>query len=288
MLRPAIFCAALAASACNLFSDDSSGAATGAADAAADDDAAAGEDGGAPPDGGGAPACEGPFVVDDEADVDAIDECVEIVGKLTINLPGTTVELPVLGLLRGDLTMFTSFSAPVLARVEGHILGEPDAVAVSLPALTTAYSVRLGRKRSWTETIDLSSLTTVSGGAGPWSGFFVVSNAKELATLSLPSLRSISGHFAIYGNGSGFTTTQLIEAPLLESIGGGLHIDSHEELTAIDFSSLTSIDPDGSFEIYGNETLPNCYATVLLERLQANGFDGSVYVYGNGTGTCPP
>ena len=232
--------------------------------------------------GTGEAPCVGPFVVTDAASRDALAACSQIIGELTINAPGLAMtELPALEMLRGDLTLWTSFHAEALGEIHGHIFGEPNVAVVSLPALVTAYSLHLGRKRSWTETIDLSSLETLTNGG------FGISNAKELTTLSLPALRSVSGGFGLDGNGSGFTSTQVVEAPLLESIGGNLVIYSHEVLVRIDFGSLISLGADDALAISGNLLLPSCYPTDILERLQANGWDGEVDIDGNtGTGTC--
>jgi hypothetical protein len=231
----------------------------------------------------GVAPCVGPFTVTDAASRDAIAACTEIIGELTINAPGVpVVDLPNLAMLRGDLTLWTSIHAAALTEVQGKIFAEPDTDQILLPAVRTAYSFHAGRKRTWTRTIDLSSLETLTR-AG-----FGLSNAKELQSLSLPALRSIAGTFYLDGHESGFTTTQWVDAPLLERVEGSFVIDSHEVLQWIDFSSLTYLAPTGSLEIYGNGMLPNCYATDIQDRLVANGWTGNAYIWGNnGSGTCP-
>jgi hypothetical protein len=185
-------------------------------------------------------------------------------------------------MLRGDLTLWTTIQATALTEVQGDIFAEPDTDEILLPAVRTAYSFHAGRKRTWTRTIDLSSLETLTrGGIG-------IANTKQLTTLSFPSLRSISGSFGLSG-GVGDTTTQVVEAPLLESIDGFLAISLEENLTFIDFSSLTYLDPDRSLEIFGDPMLPSCYATDIRDRLNANGWNGTVYINGlDENGTCSP
>jgi hypothetical protein len=166
--------------------------------------------------------------------------------------------------------------------VQGKIFAEPDTDEIILPAVRTAHSFHAGRVRCWTRTIDLSSLETLTQ-AG-----FGLGNTKLLEGLSLPALRSIAGTFALAGNQTGRTSTQWVDAPLLERIEGSLVLSSHEALQWIDFSSLTYLAPTGRLEIEANEMLPACYATDVLDRLRANGWNGDAIIGGNnGSGTCP-
>ena len=67
---------------------------------------------------------------------------------------------------------------------------------------------------------------------------------------------------------------------------GRFRVRDNASLTSLDVPQLVFIGPE--LAIYSNPQLPNCYATNILERLQANGWFGAVTISGNGTGTCPP
>lgn len=229
--------------------------------------------------------CVGPFTVTNVATRDAIAECTEIIGELTINAPGMTVDLPNLAMLRGDLTLWTSIQAAALTEVGGNVFAEAEVTTILLPALETAYSFKAGRKRTYLTNLDLSSLAFLGGGGGDARGVFRLGTPKSLVSLSLPALQSMEGAFAVGGN---YHQTPLttITAPLLQSAGGSFGISALTSLTSIDFSSLIWIGP--SLYIYGNSLLPNCYPIAIRDRLLANGWSGSITISGNDPGgSCP-
>jgi hypothetical protein len=229
----------------------------------------------------GLPPCQGPIEV---TSGDPLADCTELNGDLTINAGGL-VELRTLRVLRGKLTMFSSLSAPALTRVDGNIFAEATATTISLPALTSAYSFSAGQKRTYVQTLDLSSLTFLGGGGGDSRGMFLLSNPKDLVSLSLPSLQSIEGLFQIHASRLNHLLDS-VDAPVLESIGGYLWITGFESLTSVRLPSITSLG--GNLSIANNPALPECYATRIRDQLLAAGWTGASDTSGNDPGgTCP-
>jgi len=126
----------------------------------------------------------------------------EVRGNLTISADAS---VPVLTLVRGDLVINVNgtIDAPVLGEVRKELQYSSSSSVLSLPALTTCGSIYI--LASGLDTLDLSALTTVSRTTTPKGRVYIAGTA--LTSLSLPALQTTNGTLTIYNNNAGPLTS---------------------------------------------------------------------------------
>ncbi len=226
-------------------------------------------DSGATGDGGTDPGepCKGDRDIADQAALDAFlaEECGTLSGALTVQGTDdvTVLDLPQLRSVAGSVT------------VEGNSLLE----AIRTPVLSDiGGDLVLGGAGT-----DLSNpqLATVSmASLRELSGSLSVVGTPQLADLDLQRLFSVAGSASIMG-----TALTKPTLPALDTVGGSLVIQGNDSLIALGLGVLGTVG--GDLQIRSNPKLPTCDAVALSEQLAAaGGVGGSVSIAGNLTDKC--
>jgi hypothetical protein len=216
--------------------------------------------------------CKGDYVINSVSDLLLVSDCTSITGSLTLNA-GTSVRFPVLASVGG------SFEAcdPALTSLQLPVLGS---VGGSFGVLCNAKLTSL----------ELPVLASVRGdlvveGTQPASPQLQLPQPASLQLLQLPLLASVGGMFSI-DNNTDLTSLQL---PVLASVGYIFRIHNNPALTSLELPVLASVEGGGcsfpgrdlGFRVYDNPAL-----TSLVAPMLAVGRGCACYFVDNALPTC--
>lgn len=187
------------------------------------------------------------------------------------------------GLFFDNMPNLTSFSAPLLRRVDDQMTfsGSAALVTVTIPAIVTVGETNSDNfffdNCTSLAALNVPNLTRTGGGGGN----FHLTGCTSLASLNLPLFVNAGGDFLIDGCSSlislsfpamtGVAETlstqsdislQFISCPLLQSCGTGLNISGCNSLTSATFPLLTDLS-GGPFLAAADPVLSSLVLTVL-------------------------